>query len=356
MRLDFGKLLADYERMMFDTLRGFSLGVDFLETWVPSEDSTESAETLVELAAEGGLTQLEIAFGPDDLRKIDMPRLRACAERFGNESMIVKGGLSILSVQLKPSASTLRPAGIEDVNPLYRTAIETCRENWPHEGDIADAPPGHVRVNAHVGPLSLSAHVAVTSDLVRSMRHSGAATGAEATVMEQLCEIAEGLPIQEVSDHAVIALEQHLRSPLQPTGVAGIVLAERMDPVLAKATDLTRALAREYRSVSGKSSVQNFYDRPTGSLWQSLNEDDRAALIKQIVAERAAEIGMGPDDITGLEAKSDARIIVQLAAHIPRAMMPVLLRKLEAVIQKHIDPRLEILVTEKKDDSELRRL
>jgi hypothetical protein len=65
---------------------------------------------------------------------------------------------------------------------------------------------------------------------------------------------------------------------------------------------------------------------------------------------------MGPDDITGLEAKSDARIIVQLAAHIPRAMMPVLLRKLEAVIQNHIDPRLEILVTEKKDDSELRRL
>ena len=104
MHLHFEKLMADYERRLVETLRGFSLEAEFLETWVPAEDATDSALDLVEHARLHGLQSIEITFDASPGSTIDFERLIASATQHSQASLKKEDGRNILSVDFNSSA------------------------------------------------------------------------------------------------------------------------------------------------------------------------------------------------------------------------------------------------------------
>lgn len=358
MRINFDKLVADYDRMMFENLRGFSVGVDFLETWVPSDDVTESLEQLVEVATEGGLDRLEIELGAESAGRLDETRLAAAVVHHGASISVLPGAAGcVVAVSFGSPATGRRPDGLSEVNPLYRTALQAAARKLEYEGPFAASTSPVLTVKeADEGAVMFHARVDTSSSTIVELRHQGAGTLAAAALFDRLCANGKGVPVQEFADHAVIGLEASLRDKSVGLERTGIVLAERMDPLLARANRLARLLASDYRSGQGIQSLENFYDRPVGAHWRSLDAPARAELVMATLARCASEIGISPGQINVLDTATDTRIIVELAASIARSKAPVVLRVAERVIQREIDPRLELLLAERKDESVLRRL
>ena len=353
MRLDFDKLIADYDKMMFETLRGFSVGVEFLETWVPSDDATESVEQLIELAGDSGLDSVELAFAPDTFRSLDLTRLEAFAARYQQIETSQAAGQASVVVHFASSDREL-----DGVNPLYRAALRSSLGNLHYQGGLTDAPADTLTLSTTEKQLgaTLQASVEATSGKILAIRHQGAPTAAFAALLDRLCSLAVGHPVQDLADHGVSALEYELRDSKMPTGVTGIVIPERMDTLFGAATSLARALAQDFRSKAGVTSIENFYDRQPNQLWLAATPEARAALVAKKVAQFCEEVGIGAEEMTVLDVHTDTRVVVDLAPTVERARRPAVIRAAERVIQREIDPRLEMFMTERKDESILRRL
>lgn len=356
LRIDFDKLVADYGRMMFENLRGFSVGVEFLETWVPSEDVTESVVQLIEGAAEGGVDKLEIELGEESTERLDSARLRADVGQYGATVLAspTVGGCLIVVVFSRSVPG--RPDGFLQVNALYRKALQDMAGRLQFEGPFSTATDSDFLIREGGDGATMHARVDMSSGTIVELRHQGAETVAAAALFDRLCAHGKGIPVQEFADHAVISIETDLRDKSMELGRRGVMLAERLDPLFARANTLARRFARDYRSKAGINSQENFYDRPVGAVWRSLSENGRAELVLRTLAQYASEIGMSPGQLTVVDTRTDTRIVVNLAASIARPQAPVILRAAERVIQREIDPRLELLLTERKDESILRRL
>jgi hypothetical protein len=75
--IDFDRLIRQYMENLSVTLRGFNPAeeFDFLATFVPAEDPTDSLLELIELARDGGLHRLTVTLTPATLAKIDTAKL-----------------------------------------------------------------------------------------------------------------------------------------------------------------------------------------------------------------------------------------------------------------------------------------
>ena len=161
--------------------------------------------------------------------------------------------------------------GLDDVNPLYRAQLQRLAKDLSHHGAMPDAAPAETIATSEVDGVRLAALVNSTNDIIRVMRHEGGKTRAEMTALDQLCQIGEAVPIQELADHGVLRLERRLRAVDVPTKVAGILIPERMDALFARATGLARGLADDYRGKVGGRPIDNFYDHPVGPKWRALS-------------------------------------------------------------------------------------
>jgi hypothetical protein len=183
MHLHFEQLMADYERRLVETLRGFSLEAEFLETWVPSEDPTDSALDLVEHARLHGLPSIEITFDASPVSTIDFDRLLAGVAQHGRASLKTEDGRSVLSVGFNGGAEE----GFEEINPIYRSQLQSLAKDLFHQGVMPSAAPAELVSTSNVDGVRLSALVNSTSGVIRVMRHEGGKTRAEMTALDRLC-------------------------------------------------------------------------------------------------------------------------------------------------------------------------
>jgi len=79
VRVDLDVLVRDYLNNLNVTLRAFNAaeGMDFLSTFVPSDDPTLSLMDLVDLAREADLGRISIAVSPETLAKLDVQKVRS---------------------------------------------------------------------------------------------------------------------------------------------------------------------------------------------------------------------------------------------------------------------------------------
>jgi hypothetical protein len=79
VRVDLDVLVRDYLNNLNVMLRAFNAaeGLDFLSTFVPSDDPTLSLMDLVDLAREAGLARITVAVGAETLGKLDVANVRS---------------------------------------------------------------------------------------------------------------------------------------------------------------------------------------------------------------------------------------------------------------------------------------
>src|SRR5579883_1770133 len=220
MRLSYDALVRQYLETLNAKLRNFAVEPEFVATWVHDENDTRSLHGLFVAAQAGGCRELTVEVSAGTAAKLDRPALTRELASLGEVSLQERkdGGLD-LSMRLKEKLSFEAGSGqAQGSGPAKRgqaagpqARLRTSRPGEPDELYLKAAReralrfqgtasgPGR-KLRAEEGGAALEALVDDVG-LVTSARHSGAVFPL-AAVLDVLCEVMEGRPLQEASDHA----------------------------------------------------------------------------------------------------------------------------------------------------------
>jgi|TARA_B110000014_G_C19518735_1_gene279058 hypothetical protein len=83
--IKYNELVNKYNEILISTSRGFDTKHEFLESWVPNLDLTQSVSDLFNSAIDYSLNELEIIFSESEIKELD---LNALKKKFVNQASI----------------------------------------------------------------------------------------------------------------------------------------------------------------------------------------------------------------------------------------------------------------------------
>lgn len=222
-----------------------------------------------------------------------------------------------------------------------------------------DGRPGDAALQTFVGReagvrLSLGVDTGSNRLIVRDASHDGARDGATIRVLDTLCALVVGRPLQEAADHGVVHATGALRDDC--VRVAGIRTPRNAGPAFALAERLVRqahATARQQLDVGHRENA--WYPRPKAA-WLSMDEAAQANAIKPTVARFLRAQGMADDDIFISAIDRGTRVTIAFAERVSYALKPKLMMQLEQDLRRETGDPLELFMEEMKDANRIRRL
>lgn len=226
------------------------------------------------------------------------------------------------------------------MHPKYqRAALETL-ENLRFEKRLV-AGDGTVTATREKTTLSFS----VENEVVTDAGYFGA-DGAERVVLERLCRLSIGRPLQEVAEHGLIYVEFEMRDPNIPSPVSGLLTPQNADPAFATPALLARECFETFAKAVGITEPErNFWTPRAGEVWSNWSETQKKealeAAIKDISAKhRWFDLRF---EVRGI---NDTKLTVSFAttamngAAIGHAML-VLENELKALVEPQLEVALE---------------
>ncbi len=403
VRVDYERLLVEYEKGLVDTLRGFGVAAEYLESWVPDEDPVKSLCNMVEAANTYGQDAISVFIGKAtaaDLEPaallaavcelgevriereadglvLEVTRIAEWAERADAGRTDRRGPISsaeassaeaaALAATAAPNETTPAPSppaaareaaeagDLTAIGPCYRATVQERLDRIDHEGDLPRVA-GTVPVEGSLGSTTLSLRVDPETHTIRRAVHRGATGPVARALLDQLCELIEGLPIQEASDHGVIRLEADLRDGSEQPPVPGIITPESAEPALALPLELVRDALRAYRERIGYQETANEFDPGPSPEWRSLGDADRRARLDRALADICRENGFAPEGVAVTAIEHDVRIVVDLTGELALGDKQSHMMTLEAGLKDMVDCRIELFLEELTDENKIRRL
>lgn len=381
-RIVYEELVAAYQESLTTVLRGFRSGPEFLETWVPDEDDVKSLLNILDAAQDAGLDEISIHIGPKTLRTLKFPRLERLIAGIGKLRREVNGEgidlhVAFFKARLAPEKVGIEPR-VEDAKkrehpqsrngqfpqrgtsddqeatdsdvlyPAYRERLWKALESCSHEGVLGEEK-GLELLKASCRGISLTVLVDPSNHTIKKAAHHGAVSDVQQGLLETLCAILEGRPVQEGSDHAVIHLEYRLRDSSQSLPVSGVVMPENVDPAFALMTRLVRDLLTGYRQRTGYSDTRNFFDWSASAQWRALSRDERIERIQSVIDSHPTGSGMEVVDLEGAE-----RVVVRFNGDLDRDTKQSHIMQIEAHLKATVEPTLQVYMQPRMDQNKLR--
>lgn len=206
------------------------------------------------------------------------------------------------------------------------------------------------------GPLRLSIAIDAGSSrlIVRQANHDGAADKLTARVLDKLCTIIVGRPLQEAADHGAVYTVVALPNDCAP--IKGIRTPHNAGPVFILAERLVRqvhAAARQHFNIEHRENA--WYTRPSAD-WLSKDEAAQAASIKPVIASFLETNALHKDDIFISRIERGTRVTIAFSENVTYKMKPELMMKLERLLRCATNNPLELFMEEMKDANKIRRL
>jgi hypothetical protein len=340
VHLDLDRLVEEYLENLNVTLRGFKAAeeFDFLQSWVPSDDPTDSVIDLVELARDAQVPRLTIGVREETLARIDAGRIQA---RVGPFERRADAGKTALEFALAAEALP--------IHSCYQAALTRLLERVTHEGALAPSQ-GKELVSVSADGMTLAALVEPRRHVVAQAAFQGASAAVQRGLLEGLCAAMEGRPLQDAADHALIAVEDNLRDHAQPPPVSGLVTPDNADPAFAGPQQLVRALLAAYRERTGWRDTANFHDAPVSSAWAALTPAERSSALGRALEALAVTDRV---EVVGLEGPK--RVVVRFLTDLSSDARQTLLRQLENQLRQAVEPTLHVVAQVKSDVNILRQ-
>jgi hypothetical protein len=189
--------------------------------------------------------------------------------------------------------------------------------------------------------------------IIRQASLSGARTAEENSVLETLCAIVVGRPLQEAADHGVIYIAA--QSPLAAK-VAGIRTPQNAGPIFAFAQRLIRNVFAAANAQSQVAYQENRWYVSADANWLAKSEAEQASILKPVVARFLHAKGQSEDDLWISRIERGTRVTVAFGASVHYAAKPRLLMDLERRLRAETGEPLELFMEEMKDANRIRRL
>ena len=391
VRVDYEELIADYEKGLIDTLRGFVPATEYLESWVPDEDPVKSLCNIVEAAGSYGQDAISVFVGQEIARRVDTAALLEAARELGEARIESQGDGLIFEVtritewteragiapstagapqrdasprrraraEAKQTAPAPQPPaaaeGVSSIGPCYRQAVQDRLTRIVREQALADEE-GTVRVEGSVEGVCLTLIVDPQTHVIRRAAHRGATGPVAQTLLDGLCELVEGAPIQEAGDHGVIRLEADFRDPSASPPVPGIVTPESADTAFRLPLTLIRGALQDYRERTNYRETGNEFDPGPSPKWRSLSDAERRARLARALLDICRKNGLAPNEVAVTAIEHDVRVVVELTGGLAAGDKQGHMIILEAGLKDMVDRRLELFLEELTDENRIRRL
>jgi hypothetical protein len=233
--------------------------------------------------------------------------------------------------------------------------MRSARAAPSHEGE-AVAGAGEVGFAAEESGVRLTVVIAAdsTRHVIVRARHAGTRSPADLMVLDRLCALIEGRPIQEAADHGVIYAIEEPASGAAP--VVGIRTPRNAGPAFALAEKLIRAVhAAAQAHFDVKPRESRWYVRPK-AVWLALTEAQQIEALRPTVNEFLAEQGVPASDMWITRVERGTRVTLDFAESVYYARKPKLLMDLERRLRRATGDPLEVFMEDKKDANKIRRL
>ncbi len=226
------------------------------------------------------------------------------------------------------------------MHPKYQRAALATMENVQFE-KLLSADDNIVTATREKTTLSFL----IENEVVTDAGHFGA-DGGERVVLERLCRLSIGRPLQEVAEHGLIYVEFEMRDPNIPSPVPGLLTPQNADPAFAAPALLARQCFEAFaKSVGIVEPERNFWSPRAGEIWSSWSETQKKDALDGAIKEISAKHRWFDlrFEVRGIV---DTKITVSFAttamngAAIGHAML-VLEKELKALVEPQIEVALE---------------
>ena len=293
----------------------------------------------------------------------------SCSPSSGCEPLPAEPGQAPLSAAPSPAPQApprteAAPAGVDRservLHPALKGAVEAVLQDIRHEGHPS-AKEGCILLKANSACGCLEALVDTTTHVVQVARHSAVTYQEARAILEVICQVIEGRPLQDASDHAAINALHRLSKGLGRRAVPGILLPTNAGRSFQDATALMRQLREQYGTQSGFTSTENFYEPPPSTAWQAQSGEQRLRQVAAAVREFEHERGLREGTLLVDRIEPDlleraVRVVIGCDPEVPPQEKPVLIRQLERSLKQRVEETLQLHMEVLKDFNKIRRL
>lgn len=366
MKLVYEELYRSYVESLQTKLRNFSVGHEFLDTWVPEEDPTRGLFGLFEAAALAKVREpLIVCVSPETLQRLDCAGLKNKLAALGQTTVSggeftvdfttpVSGemprdtGPQSRASNADPRAAPLDPRGgdrfseVADIGELaavtapYLAGIKAAAENPVFEGKL---PAGAGTFHAQENEIVLSVTVDAAG-IVTAARHTGSKPAWKG-VLDALCRVLLGRPLQEGGEHGLIRVMEALRDKSLPIPVKGILTPDNADPVFALPQRLIRAIFHHWAKATGWKPVWNMWDDAPLPAWKALSEAEKTSRAQKALRIACRDLGL-QEDAEVVSVLNDVRLVLHFVQAKDKPPFAPGMIALELRLRHDLDPRLEL--------------
>ena len=385
--LIYEEIVTAFKNGLIDTLRGHGAAEEYLAMWVPDDDPVTSLLNMADGTQAANRKSLAVQISGDTLDEAALAKLKALAEsvsdfkteqagtdlilKFENLHALSGGVAAADTAAATPDAGGRTEPGAQDesprvnwseveLNPFYEEAVSRFGADIQREGTVSSRD-GLVTAEAIRDWGRMAVLIDRESHVIVEARHSKVASLERRAILDAICRIVEGKPIQEASDHAGTRVVFQMAGRSTERAVPGIQLPTNSGRAFNEAVELVRDIREIYGKQVSLGSTENFFDLEPGAVWKGLAEKDKLELLEKQIGSFADSAGLEPGsiivdriekDLTG----QDLRIVVGFSGEVAPGDKPPLLRRLERILKDEIDHSLQVHMEILKDSSKIRRL
>lgn len=347
--LDYESLVKGYNTNLDVTLRGFRPADAMLDTWVPDDDPIRSLCNLVEAAQLCGSDAISVRIAQRTLKGIEAPDLHERLSTLGQCDIQTDGESLLVTVT---GLHTTAAFGSIRVN--YRRNMLARMIDLRNKRAIRTKSSEMV-LRAMEGQVTLAWSIETEGHSITDAVFDSPVCGPTEAALDCLCDLLIRLPIQEARDHSIVRLELMLRDPDIPNPVDGIVLPHNADPIFLLPERLVKRLYDDYLTAANYQPSLNCFDPGPGREWKALEPAARERRVVAVLSDKLGELGIHAGEVTVTDCRLPYAVTIRFSDSLPIATKPLIALRLERLLRRECDSRLELFCEAQRDMSRLRR-
>ena len=329
---------------MAGTARGVDFPAEFLNIWVPSEDTFESIVNMILAALDWGESRFDVSFLEETFNSINGDQLINVAGGFGDIKVEREGGRVILSL-LNLSSSEDK---VTRVKPIYQNAISAAAKDLDHLGQINERENCMI-LEAEEDGVALFVAVNRESQIIEKSSFAGAETQIRKGIFEAFCRNIENTPLQDAHEYGVVRLESILRHHSDKRPVPGVIIAPIAEPAFKLPMKLIRNIYLKFCGSLCDGIKTNFFTVEPSDDWI---KKDNVKKISIVQAEIDAYLCENPDwqfEFKILKIENNNRITGQFCDDAAFEIRGNFLLAAEKKLRASIEPTLELYLVSAED-------
>ena len=370
-------LIKDYENDLITKLRGFGSENQYTEHWVPGTTKIDSLNNLINSFVEVNQLNFSISFDFNNTELssyiMNYQNKIGILEKSRNDKNIIikftidkekfhenfKHEIKVKNILKDKNFNKVKKIKKPDVTKLINndfrdTIIKMKIKSLKNNKKIIPENCNHYSFSI----LNSEVHIYIDKDdyKIKSAFHELKELKEENIVIDFFIDNILNKSIQEAAEHSVIYLEHYLRPKIIKEKVKGIILPHIGGRIFQDLNSLLRTTFSKCKSDLGFENKINKEFTQISEKWMALDKKDKEKLINEVIRNHVLkELNIGEDEILLNRIEMNFRIIVELSSNFrERQENENILLKVEKIIQKKIDQRLELFTMEIKDQNKLR--